>query len=85
MEDPDEISGSEISRVESLERIVNRFKLAVSGDGNVLGGFGKLPKNQKELPLPERLANITRARIEFSLSGLNVDVAGSFHDGFRFS
>jgi len=85
MEDHDEISGSTIRRVENLERIVNRFKLVVAGSGNVSGGFGKLPKNQEQLPIQERIANITAARLKFNLVGQNVDVAGTFNDGFNFS
>lgn len=84
MEDSNEISNSEVSRIEELETIIRRHKFAVSG-GAVLGGFGKLPKNQSELPLEQRLANIQAARAKYDIKGVNVDITGSFQDGFKFS
>ena len=84
MEDPNEVSRSEVSRIEELETIIGRHKFAVAG-GAVMGGFGKLPKNQSELPLEQRLANIQSARAKYELKGVNIDIAGSFDDGFKFS
>lgn len=85
MENNDEISHSEIDRLENLERIINRFKIASSGAGSVLGGFGKLPKNQSELSFAERFANVQRARGKFSLFGENVSIDGNFNDGLSAS
>jgi hypothetical protein len=84
MEDSNEIGYSEVGRIEELETIIRRHKFAVSG-GAVLGGFGKLPKNQSELPLEQRLANIKAARAKYELVGENISIAGSFEDGFKFS
>ncbi len=84
MENTDEISGGALNRIEELETIIRRHRFAVFG-GAVLGGFGKLPKNQSELSLEQRLANIQKARAEYDLKGVNVDITGSFQDGYRFS
>ncbi len=84
MEDSDEISGGTLNRIEELETVIRQHKFAVSG-GAVLGGFGKLPKNQNELPLEQRLANIQKARAEYELKGVNISVVGSFQDGFKLS
>lgn len=81
MENTDEERGDEINRIENLERIIIKFNIASAGSGAVLGGFGKLPKNRNELPLPERLANVQKARVQFSLTGQNVGVTGNFEDG----
>lgn len=85
MENNDEISHSEIERLENLERIINNFKIASAGAGSVLGGFGKLPKNQSELSFEERFANVQRARSKFSLFGENVNIDGNFDDGLTAS
>ena len=85
MEDPDQITGDEINRIENLERIVKRFRIAVAGDGKVLGGFGKLFKPPEELTLEQRLTNLENATNLFNLVGDNVDVAGNFDDGFSVS
>lgn len=84
MENSDEESRSAVIRIEELETIIHRHKFAVSS-GAVLGGFGKLPKNQSELPLEQRLSNIQAARAKYELVGENIDIAGSFDDGFKFS
>lgn len=81
MEDTNEVGSSEISRLENLERVVHKFKIASAGDGAVLGGFGTLPKNQSELSFKERLANVQQARAKFELVGHNVAVDGNFIDG----
>jgi hypothetical protein len=85
MENPDQIGSSPLSRIQNLERIINKFRIATSGDGTVLGTFGKLPKNQEQSPLEQRLANIQQSRGSFGLIGENVDVAGNFKDGFTLS
>ncbi len=84
MEDSNEIGGGTLNRIEELETVIRRHKFAVTG-GAVLGGFGKLPKNQSELSLEQRLANIQKARAEYDIKGVNVDISGSFQDGFEFS
>lgn len=84
MEDSNEIGGGTVNRIEELETIIRRHKFAVAG-GAVLGGFGKLPKNQDELPLEQRLANIQKARAAYALEGVNTSIAGSFQDGFKLS
>jgi hypothetical protein len=84
MEDRDAIGGDEVNRIEELETIIRRSKWVVSGDGNILGGFGKLPPT-KGLSLKERLANIKNAADSYSLTGENVDPAGNFDDGFILS
>ncbi len=84
MENTDEISGSEVNRIEELETIIRQHKFAVSG-GAVLGGFGKLPKNQSELPLEQRLANIQKARAAYDIQSTEINIGGSFDDGYRFS
>ncbi len=85
MENPDEISGGALDRIDTLERIINKFKIAVAGDGDVQGKFGSLPKNQSQLSPHERLANLESVTNQFGLSGQNVDVAGTFDDGFTLS
>lgn len=85
MEDRDEISDNEISRLEALEQKVRQFELVTAGDGKVLGGFGKLPTDQDLLHPVERLQNIKNATNNFSFVGENVSISGNFDDGYVFS
>lgn len=85
MEDNDQISSGALDRLDNLERIVKRFKITVAGNGNVIGGFGKFFKPPEELTPQQRLDNIKRAVNLMNFEGNNVDVAGNFDDGFRFS
>ena len=86
MENPDQISDSEVEeRIYNLERIVKRFRIASSGDGNVLGGFGKFFKPPEELTFEERIGNLESAANQFSIDGNNVRVSGTFDDGFELT
>jgi hypothetical protein len=83
VEDSNEIRGSEVeNRLYNLERIVRRFKIAVAGDGNVIGGFGKLDHHDDP---NVRLSNLEQAVGKFEVRGNNVEVGGSFDDGFNIS
>lgn len=81
MEDNDEISHSEINRLENLERIVRKFKI-VSVNGAVHGGFGKLEPAED---LSTRLSNLESAVNQFGLTSGDVNIAGDFNDGFDVS
>lgn len=86
MEDPDEVSSSEVEgRLYNIERVINKFKIVSSGSGTVLGGFGKLPDDYSQMVPSEKLKHLTSATNKFDLSGMGVDVAGSFDDGFKLS
>jgi hypothetical protein len=85
MENPDEISSSEVeNRIDNLARTVKKFRIIASG-ASVLGGFGKLPDNFEQMQPEEQLGHLTHATNKFGLSGLGVDVAGTFDDGFKLS
>ena len=81
----DDKFGDEINRIEELEQVVQRFKFITSGDGKVLGGFGKLFKPPEGLSLEQRLANLENATNAFNVIGQNVNVDGNFDDGFILS
>lgn len=83
MEGADSISSDEIAKLNSLEKRVRDFKIIVSGNGTVEGGFGKLPDNESD-PV-KRLENLIRSVNSFTLSGSNVSISGSIDDGFIIS
>lgn len=66
-------------RIAQLEKHVRNFKIITAGNGEISGGFGRLPPSED---IGERLANLEKAIAKFTLSGNNVQVSGSFDSGY---
>ncbi len=67
-------------RVGAMERAVRGFRIITSGDGLLRGGFGKLPQGATNLM--EQMKNLSDAMSKFHLTGDNLNVSGSFDDGY---
>ncbi len=68
-------------RLEHLEKSVKGFRIETAGDGNLRGGFGKLPDNPAQ-DLMERMKDLRNAMDQFHLTGDNLTVSGSFDKGY---
>ncbi len=68
-------------RVNDIEKAVKTFRIASSGDGELRGGFGRLPPNPAA-DLLDRMKDLTKAMNQFNLTGDNLNVSGSFNKGY---
>lgn len=66
-------------RLTKMEKHIREFSIVVTGPAQVEGGFGPLPPSTDD---SQRIANLQRSIDQFTLVGNEVDVQGSFHDGF---
>lgn len=71
-----------MSNDERIARLWNQarnFRIVTAGDGNVSGGFDTFPNLSDR---GEQLDYLEKAVSKFTLSGQNVQVAGSFDAGY---
>ncbi len=71
-------------RVQDMEKSVKTFRIASSGDGELRGGFGRLPSNPAQ-ELLDRMKDLTKAMNQFNLTGDNLNISGSFNKGYTVS
>lgn len=85
MENPDKISGDALteqqrkSMLGHMEKMIREHQIVVSGDAQVIGGFGRLPRSDHP---PTRIDNIEKSIKNFSIRFDGLNVGGNFDDGF---
>lgn len=71
-----------LQMVKWMEHNIREFKIIVSGDADIQGGFGHLPRSDH---LPTRVSNIEKSIDKFRIEANGFNVSGNFDDGFIFS